>query len=152
MKVLSGDKENRQFWVDSLIIQNKSTSPEIAWALTLQSFFLSGVTNTTYIKVQFDAANGLRNVPQSKDRSLSSRHPRLQSMVKPSRWRHRARPIDSLIGLGTLWDCRLAMMFRKKALPQSSGWMCYARMNTEVIDSSVALMFKFQTLPMAEWF
>jgi hypothetical protein len=104
MKALLSDKENRQFCVDSLMIQNKPTSPEIAWALTLSIFF-SVVTNTAYIKVKFDAADELSNAPQSKDHVFASRHPRLQSMIEPLRRRQIVQ--DQVTILQVLVPCRI---------------------------------------------
>ena len=110
MKAHLGDKENRYICVDSLMIHNKSTSPQVAWALTLPRR-LSGVTNTAYIKAKFDAANELSNVSQSRFVLTTSRTTVHGKTVETQTIS--ARPNDRLVGFDTLKDCRLAMTFRK---------------------------------------
>jgi hypothetical protein len=81
------------------MIQNKPTSPEIARALTLASC-LSGVTNTAYIKVKFDAANELSNVSEScffVMTSLATVHGKTVETETI-----RVRPSDSLLSFDTL--------------------------------------------------
>jgi hypothetical protein len=99
VKALLGDTENWYFCADSLMFQNKSTSPEIAWALTLPSC-LSVVTNTAYIKVKFDAANELSNVSQSCFVLTTSQATVHGKTVETEKIR--ARPSDSLVGFDTL--------------------------------------------------
>ena len=82
-----------------LKIQNKSTSPEIAWALTFPSF-LSGTTKTAYIKVKFDATNDLSNVSQSCLVLTTSRATVHGKTVETETIR--ARPSDSLVGFASL--------------------------------------------------
>jgi hypothetical protein len=77
------------------MIQNKSTSPETARALTLPRF-LSGVTNTAYIKVKFDAANELSHVSQSCFVLTTSRATVHGKTVEKETIRVRAS--DSLVG------------------------------------------------------
>jgi len=81
------------------MIRNKSTSPEIAGALTLPRC-LSAFTNTAYIKVKFDAANELSKVSQScfvLTTSLTTVHGKTFETQTI-----RARPSDSLVGFDTL--------------------------------------------------
>jgi hypothetical protein len=99
VKALLGDKENWYFCADSLNIQNKSTSPEIAWALTLPSC-LSSVTNTAYIKVKFDAANELSHVSESCFVLTTS--PATVHGKTVENETIRARPSDSLVGFDIL--------------------------------------------------